>query len=94
MKQSLMQTAEDVKVAGTVAGGSTLTGAFDLFQGGVSVIAVAAGACLSITLIAIHLMRWRNEKREADLRYELLRNEKDTIDKAKKEQSEWPYRQD
>ncbi len=71
MKQQLINTITDAKVAGAVAGSTTITSLFDLIQGGVSIFAVAAGAILSLTLITIHLLRWRSDKRDANVRLEM-----------------------
>lgn len=68
MRQSAVQLVQDVKVAGTVAGGTTITSLFDLVQGGVSIFAIAAGAILSLTLVTIHLLRWHEDQRQAKIR--------------------------
>ena len=94
MRQQVIDLVQNVKVAGTVAGGTTATSVFDLLQGGVSIFAITAGAVLSITLIIIHLMRWRSDKRESEMRYKILKLEKESLEKEKEESTSWPYRQD
>ena len=66
-----LNAVQDVKVAGTVAGGTTLTSLFDIIQGGISIFAIAAGALLSVTLIIIHWQRWSQDKRAMKIRLEM-----------------------
>ncbi|MCP3921249.1 MAG: hypothetical protein GY714_01560 [Desulfobacterales bacterium] len=73
MKQHLIQATQDAKVAATIAGSTTITSIVDLVYGGVSIFAVAAGATLSLTLIIIHLKRWKNDKAIAKLENEELK---------------------
>ena len=81
----MQQTIVNPKVAGVVAGTTTATSTIDYIQGGVSLFAIGVGALLSVILIIIHLLRWRSDKRESDMRYKILKLEKEVLEKDKEE---------
>lgn len=58
----------DPRIAGLIGGTTAVTSTHDYVHGGVSLLALASGAILSLTLIVIHCMRWNEEKRQARIR--------------------------
>lgn len=75
MKEAIIQMTQDVKVASTVAGSTTITGVVDIVAGGINIFAIAAGAVLSISLIIIHWNNWFDKQKQKKKHREMEEDE-------------------
>ena len=73
---NVVEIAQNIKVAGAVAAGTTASGvgsAFEMIPDDIGKLAALVGAILSVVLIYVHVRKWWLERRKGRLEVQILR---------------------
>lgn len=85
---NVVEIAQDIKTAGTVAAGTTASGVgstFGMIPDDIGKLAALVGAILSAVLIYIHVRKWWLDRRKGRLEVQLLQEQ---LRKVKGQQTE------